>query len=273
MKAITPDRLFWFAAAAALVSVGIAAEPLARRLGGERDPLRLPAAAAPATAEPPLSLDPIHDLAPFGRVEQAGAPAPEAEETALDLTLHGVVIAASPENSRAIVSSGAEPPQAYAPDDRIADVATLVAVEHDVVVLEVDGRREALLFSVPAAQAAEDAPARSLSVLPQIAEPAPTDTALAISEMREGFRDNPYRVLDELGIEATEAGYRVGASPAEAVRRAGLRPGDIVDLVNGHRVGNVELDRRFYDSVAATGQARVEVVRGGDRLVLSFPLQ
>jgi general secretion pathway protein C len=273
VSAITPERLFWAAAAAALVSLGLAADPLARRLGSGAEPLRLPAPSAPPAPEPPLSLDPILDLSPFGRPEEPDAPAAQAEETALDLTLHGVVIAAGSKSSRAIVSNATEPPQAYAPGDRIAGVATLVAVEHDQIVLEVDGRRETLVFSDPAPQTETEAAPRALPPLPETAAPAPSDAALAIAEMRERFRDNPYRVLEDLGIEASEAGYRIGANPAEAVRRAGLRPGDIVDSVNGHRVGNVELDRRFFETVAATGQARVEVVRGDQRLVLSFPLQ
>ena len=51
---------------------------------------------------------------------------------------------------------------------------------------------------------------------------------------------------DDLGLVATEAGYEVGAEPAEPARRAGLEPGDLVAKVNGQQLGDIGRDRRFF---------------------------
>lgn len=271
MNLFAPERLFWLAALIAVCSVGLAAEPLARRLGGLNEPIRLESSIT-SEAEPPLSLEPVLALAPFGRVEQVEAPSAPDTST-LDLSLHGVVIALRPENSRAIVSEAGEPPQVYRPGDAIAAGTILAGVEHDRILVDVENRRETLFFPDTPQSPPQGAPAPARPSAAPAAAAGPSDTAIAIADLRQSFKDNPYRVLEDLGIEATRAGYRVGDAPAEPVRRAGLRPGDLVDSVNGQPVGNIELDRRFFDSVAATGQARIEVVRGDERLVFSFPLQ
>ena len=95
----------------------------------------------------------------------------------------------------------------------------------------------------------------------------------AVAGYRERLRDDPQRVLDDLVLVATEDGYEVGADPAEPVRRAGLEPGDLVAKVNGQQVGDIARDRRLFDEVVASGRARVEVVRDGRRMALSFPLR
>ena len=99
------------------------------------------------------------------------------------------------------------------------------------------------------------------------------DFEAVVAGYRERLRDDPRRVLDDLGLVATEAGYEVGADPASPVRRAGLEPGDLVAKVNGQQVGDIERDRKFFDEVVASGRARVEVVRNGQRIPLSFPLK
>ena len=99
------------------------------------------------------------------------------------------------------------------------------------------------------------------------------DVETVAAEYRERLQDDPRRVLDDLGLVATEGGYEVGEDPAKPLRRAGLEPGDLIAKVNGQQVGDVERDRRFFDEVVASGRARVEVVRDGERITLSFPLE
>ena len=57
------------------------------------------------------------------------------------------------------------------------------------------------------------------------------------------------------------------------MRGAGLAPGDVVEKVNGVQVGDAERDRRLFDEAVVSGRARVEVVRDGRRIILSFPLR
>ncbi|KZZ62765.1 hypothetical protein A3764_00950 [Sulfitobacter sp. HI0129] len=90
---------------------------------------------------------------------------------------------------------------------------------------------------------------------------------------RERIRANPAEVLDTIGLVPTDNGYRIADEHDTGVSRAGLQAGDVVTTVNGQAVGNVEQDRALYDSVAASGIARIEVERNGKTIVMSFPLQ
>ena len=99
------------------------------------------------------------------------------------------------------------------------------------------------------------------------------DVETVAAEYRERLRDDPRRMLDDLGLVAAEGGYEVGEDPAKPLRRAGLEPGDVIAKVNGQQVGDIDRDRRFFDEVVASGRARLEVVRDGERITLSFPLE
>ena len=344
--------LVWLGAALAAISVGLAAAPLPRRFDGESGLPRPAPVTLEAAAETPASLDSILALRPFGRIARPAEPAPAAQETELGLTLHGVLIAAAPAASRAIVSGPSEPARSYAVGQTIAEAATLVEVGRDRVVLDVGGRRETLSFpktsgagGASSAEADEDEEEstdgdegvdgdadedarpsgggldalRALisdrpAATPRAAEPtddddpepdeleaddletddldpddlgfddfdpaesefadpgADDDLEAVVARYRGRIRDDPQRVLDDLGIVAGEAGYEVGAEPATLLRRAGLEPGDLIAKVNGQQIGDVGRDRSFFDVVVASGRARVEVVRDGQRIVLSFPL-
>jgi general secretion pathway protein C len=61
-------------------------------------------------------------------------------------------------------------------------------------------------------------------------------------------------------------------SPA-LVRDAGFRAGDVITRVNGQKVGDISVDQRYFDDVVLSGRARVEVLRDGQSIILSFPLR
>lgn len=273
-------RLFWPLVAIAAVSVGLAAGPLPWRLAGESGLPRPPPAGAERAAAEPVSLDPILSLGPFGRVVNEAAPAPAAEETDLGLTLHGVVISATPDLSSAIISSEAQPARTYRVGQTIVAEAVLVEVHGEQVVLDVGGRRETLSFPESRSARPRDRGVSALQALVHgqssaapAAAAAATDPEAIIARYRERITANPQQVLDGLGLVATEAGYEIGGDAPASVRRAGLQPGDVVAKVNGQQVGEVESDRRLFDEVAASGRARLEVLRGGQRIVMSFPLR
>ena len=80
-------------------------------------------------------------------------------------------------------------------------------------------------------------------------------------------------MLDEIGLTPGDDGYVIAARHDVGVRLAGLTAGDLVRSFNGQAVGNPDDDRRFYDRIAASGQARLEVERNGRVLTFSFPLR
>jgi general secretion pathway protein C len=104
--------------------------------------------------------------------------------------------------------------------------------------------------------------------------PAESEDARAtLATYGDRFRDDPQAVLDEFGLLATAEGYQVTDAASDPVLRAGLLPGDLVATVNGQQVGNIQRDLNLFDEITAAGHARVEVVRDGRRMTLSFPLQ
>ena len=68
-------------------------------------------------------------------------------------------------------------------------------------------------------------------------------------------------------------GYRVGSAPAPAMLAAGLRPGDVIERVNGAAVGADADPREVMARAAASGVARVEILRNGQRVFLSVPVR
>ena len=68
-------------------------------------------------------------------------------------------------------------------------------------------------------------------------------------------------------------GYRVGLAPAPAMLAAGIRPGDVIERVNGAAVGADADPREVMARAAAAGVARVEILRDGQRVSLSVPMR
>lgn len=277
----------------ALGSLAAAAAPVAWHLGGWSAALpeqsAAPAAAAPEPA--PVDVGPILDLAPFGAAEVAAVPAAPVGETTLDLVLRGVVLRDDPDASMAFIGHP-EGTDAFRPGDDVAGRARLVEVASNRVILDVGGELQTLSFSDPdgAAPAGADASAASgpdrlralVAAQAQVAggggdEPAapapPRTTQDYIDLWRDRIRANPGEVLDAIGLIPTENGYRIAEEHDSGVGLAGLRAGDVVTSVNGQAVGDVERDRQLFDDVAASGQARLEVRRDGETIVMSFPLQ
>ncbi len=77
--------------------------------------------------------------------------------------------------------------------------------------------------------------------------------------------------LDTLGVTTTDGGYRVGPAPSASTRLAGLLPGDVIEKVNGNAAGDVERDGRALDAAIRSGGGRLEIMRSGRRMTLSFP--
>lgn len=270
-------------AAAALVvaTLAMAAAQLTWRfvVGDAGLPLGLVSAPVAAPDAGPPALGPILALAPFGEVAVETAPVAEAKATRLKLVLNGVVVAEPRARSVAYISGDGEAAKLFGVGDRVAQGATLAEVFRDHVVLDVSGAQEILAFPKADEDAAASAAAADIRGRIQAATggartmPAATSTPdEAVEFWRRRIAENPRAVLDQLGVAASQEGYRVGEEPNSAVRRAGFRTGDVIARVNGEPVGDVENDRKLYDRIAASGYARVELQRDGRTIVLSFPL-
>ena len=276
MIARIPPALFWLTAALAVASLGAAAGPVVWRLSGDNGRVIAPSDSAPVIESVRLDLGPILAFAPFGSAAAPEAAPEVAGETALGLTLLGVTIATPATASRAIIAGGEAKVQSYAVGSAITATATLAEVHPDYVVLDVDGRLETLSFAKPGAVAAPTTGTNLRSLVPQTgaAAPAPSNEPDAvIARYRAAIQQDAQGVMNRLGLEITDQGYRITDAASPGVRQAGFRPGDVVTTVNGQKVGDMAADQRYFDEVAAAGRARVEIQRDGQSIVMTFPLR
>lgn len=266
----------WLAATGAAVSLGVAAGPVAWRLAGESGQAIGAATASPLAEASRTDLSAILAFAPFGAAVTAAAGPQVVGETGLGLTLLGVTLSRPSSRSRAIIAGGdSGRADSYAIGANITASAVLEEVTQTHVVLSVDGRLETLSFAPPGAKKAPAGRTDLRNLIPSTAapEPAAEDPDAVIARYRAAILQNPKSVMDRLGLEATGDGYRISDAASPGVRQAGFRPGDLVTSVNGQNVGDIAADQRHFDVVAASGKARVEVQRGGQTIVMTFPLR
>lgn len=278
MTIVIPAAAPWIAAALSAISLGLAAGPVAWRLAGETGQAIGTAAAAAVAEVARPDLSPILAFAPFGSAVVSAASPQVIGETGLGLTLMGVTLSIPTSASRAIIAGGdSGRAQSYALGSAITANATLAEVARTHVVLQVDGRLETLSFDKPGAKAPVAGTKDLRSLIPSNSAPAAdapsNDPDAVIARYRAAILQNPQAVMDRLGLEATGDGYRISDSASPGVRQAGFRPGDLVTAVNGQKVGDIASDQGYFDEVAASGKARVELQRDGQSIIMTFPLR
>ncbi|MFT6676902.1 MAG: general secretion pathway protein C [Sulfitobacter sp.] len=294
---MTAARLWILTVVAALVllaSLGFAALRLSWHLGGYTGliPMDVPAGPVDQTPEAPRDIKAILALAPFGQVAVVDAPgASSAPATSLKLALRGVLVDPDPSHSRAFILS--EGKTAVFRIGEAVQSTELVAINTDTVTLKSgekllvvgfggvqDGAGPSAQTVAPLAENPNDPFARlAAAIVPgqgsiDLREaPPPETTDEYINLWRDRITQNPQAAMDTIGLEQVENGYRIKANPNIGVTLAGLKTGDVVTRLNGQTVGDLNKDRALYDDVAASGIARLEVVRDGQALLLTFPLR
>lgn len=280
MIARIPTFPIWAFAALTALTLGVSAGQVFWRMSGDDGAIRAPLRPMKAGDAARLDLAPVLALAPFGSEVVPEEDLEITGETSLGLTLLGVTIAEPAAGSRAIISGGDGPPRGYFVGEIITAAASLSAIEFDHVVLNVGGRLETLSFTKPgtavAAAASNGPDLKNLipSTTPSAAPAAgANDPDSVIARYRAAIEMDALGVMNRLGLEATDQGYRITESASPGVRQAGFRAGDMVTSVNGKKVGDIAADQGYFDEVAASGKARVELLRDGETIVMSFPLR
>jgi general secretion pathway protein C len=273
-----PTLLIWALATLTATSLGLAAGQVVWRFSGDDGGMAPQTSERTAAETPRLDLTPILSFAPFGAssmpppVQQIGG------ETTMGLTLLGITTAVPASRSRAIIAGGSGPARAFYVGEDITALASLAEIEADHVVLDVDGRLETLSFvkrsAGPGSAVVPGTGPDLRNLIPSTTAPAGTeDPDAVIARYRADIAMNAQAVITNLGLEITDQGYRITDNAAPGVRQAGFRPGDIVTTVNGQKVGDMAADQSYFDEVAASGRARVELLRDGKTIVMSFPLR
>lgn len=278
---------------AVLVSLALSGLELARHSAGHTriQPLAMPAPLISEAGKLPRNLSSITELELFGQAIKKDLPTDtDAPRTSLNLTLHGVLIGSEAKRSRALIrSAGAI--GVYQLGDKIG-AAELMTVGPNAITVLLDDEQFVIGFD-----GAQDDFERSLSTPEKVTQnedpfarmaaaivpgqgsidlrdpPPPQTTDDYIALWRDRITRNPQAAMDRVGVELVENGYRVKENPNIGVTLAGLRPNDVITKLNGQSVGDTEQDRILYDDVAAAGIARIEVIRDGQTMMLTFPLR
>lgn len=284
--------IFGGMATALAVNLAYGAGPVLWRLTGEPVGLARPAAAPSRTPTGPSAtrdLSVIAQAKPFGAIDApvAKAAVPSAEPVS-GLILKGVVLSDRPELRRAFILAPGGEVKRYRIGDMPIQGLEIMEIREDRVILSSGDKLLELRFPKAGPtgggtpQLAAGAPLQPVlpspgaSTDPTRRAAAPevsTDVDQVIARYRAAILYNPTSVMARLGIEASDKGYVVKAKTAPGVLRAGFRPGDVVVKVNGSNVGNVDSDMDLIDQIISSGNANVEVLRDGETVTMSFPLQ
>jgi general secretion pathway protein C len=231
-----------------------------------------------AIADQGESLDILISAAPFGTSSRASASAWSDAATTDQMTLHAVRLADDKTESTATLSISGGPMDIYRIGEDIGGIGVVRHIEARRVMVEISGEHVLVQFPVPdrrnslpplyAAMAAE----YSASPAAGGTGPLPASDGVANS-IRIQMDSNPQVLIESFGLERAPDGYIVGPETPPILLAAGLKLGDKVVKVNGSQVGDAAADRLLFEQAVASGRARVEVLRGGQTLVLSFPLK
>ena len=228
--------------------------------------------------------DSIADMHIFGDATVAVVEVPkelDAPTTRLRLALLGVMAASTAENSSAIIAPKGGAGKNYRIGDVVQGRTKLAAVQQDQVILDSNGKLEALKFELAGKQGIQ-----------QSSKPTPAQrraqTRGSFKERFSGIRtpadaeqllkdevsNDPAGALRKMGLEASGngSGYKVSSS-GSMLTQLGLRPGDIILSVNGQALGNLEDDQVLLEEVTNSGQARLEIQRGNGRFVVNHTIK
>jgi len=248
-----------------------------------------------------------HIFGEAGKVVLVEAPLNvEAPETKLDFELQGVSVGRVAENSSAIISeSKGSSGELYWVGDSVFGKAILSAVYDDKIVLKQNGRLETLRFSdefvsngltrnVPSEYSTVSNRDASHSDMLRSYQSRKQDKNSMVRELGSalnGVAKGQFQAFDSLldeygsnleanlasavqtaGLEETSEGMKVGSrAQDEWMNQVGLKHGDIVKSVNNYPAVTLKSDRSAIDSVIKSCVARIEVLRGQNTFVVTYP--
>lgn len=215
----------------------------------------------------------------FGQFEQVarvetGRPV-EAPETQLRMTLQAVLSKGGEGSGFAIIGQRSGQSSAFSVGDDVFGQASLAAVYSDRVILDRNGQLETLRYereSTMQLLQVNDEPIEPDASFTQSIDQAQQrvdrgeDVQAQVEQMvtyvQQRANSDPQGLLDEVGLEATGAGYQVTQN-ARQLAMAGLRPGDVVTAVNDQSVGNIGQDQALLNQILQTGgELKIQIQRG-----------
>jgi general secretion pathway protein C len=204
-----------------------------------------------------------------------------APKTRLRLELLGVMAASFAENSSAIIAPKGGAGENYRIGDVVQGRTKLAAVQQDQVILDSNGKLEALKFDLDRKEGIQQSGiptrgqrrAQSAGSLREKFKQV-RNASDAVNLLRNEVAINPAGALKQLGLVISEngSGYKVSNS-GSMLTQLGLEPGDVIFSVNGQTLGNLEDDQMLLEQVTNSGQARLEIQRGNRRFVVNHSIK
>jgi len=250
------------------LALGVQAAMIVTDLAGvDRAPAPGMIAAASRVQRSPIDVAAITNTHLFGMAPVTAGNGANAPQTSMPLILTGVIAANDPRDGLAILGPNVAATKVYAVGDNIPGGARLHAVLTDHVLLERDGRLEALALP---RQLSGNAPPPSMSAAP-IQPPV-------MQRMRELVSRDPGLIGDIMRPEPVFAGgkqqgFRVyPGRDREAFVRLGLRPGDLVTAIDGTPLDDPSRGEEILSTLGSSTEAQVTILRNGQQQDLTLDL-
>lgn len=231
-----------------------------------------------ASGEAELSHRQVRDWQLFGTWEAprtSGSDKPvDAPETRLRLELLGVFQTGDSSAAGAIIAEQGGEGELYHPGQLLPGNATLEEVYADRVMLRRQGRLETLKLKEPSLQGGFQRSEAQPSTAVRESQTRPPGPPKKSGKQGPGGTVERRRkqIISGLGLEKTDAGYRISAeAPAEVISQVGLQSGDVIVSVNGHQVGEKEADLAALREYDQTQSATIVVQRGAQRFTVTVP--
>lgn len=238
------------------------------------DASRLPHVSVNTTsAQPRIDTAKLASFDLFGQPLLSASTASEinAPDTTLQLKLNGVFVSATPEQSSAIISqSSPNSAKLFRVNDALPGGAVLEAVFEDRILLKRgEGSSEVLRFAKTSLLESSSATVNKAASSSTQRINANSVLGL-IDQASAALQNNPDVFLQNIGVVRTGSGYVLGPTIKEdLLKSSGLKKGDRIVSINGHRLGDLDRDSRALAQLKNQGGAVIEIQRGSQTLTIN----
>jgi general secretion pathway protein C len=210
-----------------------------------------------------------------------------APDTQLNLKLRGVFASSVPNGGRAIIADAGGREDAYSVGDEVAAGVKLNRIFPDRVLLERNGRLEALrlpederllMSQAEEPEAMEGAPLAEAGEADVVVAPN-TDRAELLRQYRSQLLSNPQSMMglvraDPFNRDGRLIGWRIRPGrDRQLLQQFGLQSGDVVTAVNGVQIDNPIKALEVLRDLSSASQISLNIERNGAPQSLVFQIE
>jgi general secretion pathway protein C len=204
------------------------------------------------------------------------SPSMVSANAAGSIRLKGVYAVDGDTPSVAVVNTGGKRDLAVRLGEEVEKGVSLVSVHPDYIEISRNGASERIELEkrVAVQTAARGNTARVRGFRLNVASSAPNSFSLSRSELNTTLQDpSQLTYTGRIGTHA-QGGVRMDSAPAGSLPdKLGLKEGDVIKSINGQTVNSPGDLARLYGQFSSITNVRVEILRNGNPLVLTFQIQ